>query len=307
MVPDDLVYAVTATPLTPSHADRATKPRARVAPAFWSDWASGRGATDAALRDTGKSLPWSALDNNWATDLAVVSASGLGFPTGMANVLRHTFQPGVAGQRASFVRLVNGFPAPTIGQTLYVRFYFRADYLDEGTAGHDNSHHPFEGDNSGTVKSVILMKPGNNLNGTFPIRFLMDEAATGHFNQAYLQPNSTAQNLTKGIVYRIEIAFTILDGTYLRPRFRLYGADDSTLLFPDGATGCTKMVDLTGASLSSLADTTYPYFNLNWLCSWELGNNGGSLGPFSTACADYFGGLCIRTDDWCGAYAAVTG
>lgn len=276
----------------------------RPAPLFASAWSFDVGSTQTIVRDNNK---WDMWDNN-TQDLSVVSASGLGAPSGMANVLRHTFDT-ANPTRAAYVRIVQKFAALSIGETLYVRFYYRQSELDEGNSGLDNSHHNFEGDNRTTVKSVVLFKPGNNLNGTYPLRWLLEEADTSTWG--YLTPNAQGQTLPKNKFHRWEIAITRTDGSYLGLAFRLYDPDDdATLLYQDGATGLTKMMNNAGgggALLSTAPSTAYPYSNIDWLRSWELGNNGGSMGPFSVNCYDYFAGVCFRTDDWCGPYSTTDG
>lgn len=250
---------------------------------FRSDWSTG------TILD-GK---WTEARNN-TQDLAVVPAAGLGFPAGMKNVLRHTFPGNLTSKngRAAFVALIQGLPQLAIDQTLYGRFYFRADYPNTATAdANGSSHHNFEGDNAGSVKSVISFHPGNATNGTYPVWW--DAQGVWPFDGWYVNVGYPGTALTKGVVYRWEFALTRVKADTVTVKFWLYGADDRTLLYPDPQdTTQTRMVSKDGKS--TLRTYRMPLPNVDWLRSWELGNNGWSGASWSADAYDYFGGVCFR-------------
>jgi hypothetical protein len=107
-----------------------------VTPDFFVDWRTATGTGGTAVSDGGKlgTRSWNGVDPY----CNVISASGLGFPSGMTNVMRVTFNnaEGDAQWQGS------AFPEISVGQTRWFRVYMRADYPNG--AGIGSGFHPYQ-------------------------------------------------------------------------------------------------------------------------------------------------------------------
>lgn len=107
---------------------------------FASAWDTGTGSTDAALRDTGSTTPWTEAHNGSTFQLInVVSASGLGFPAGMTNVLKFEYN----NEDSAECRAENIWTLPAVGSSIWYRIYYRIDVPD-GFTTPNASHHGIE-------------------------------------------------------------------------------------------------------------------------------------------------------------------
>lgn len=321
-----VINSTTATGVMPAHADGAvalfvstangtgsraasfTYAAAAPAALFRSDWSTATGQTDAALRDTGKASPWTHMHSNPEAEGAVVAATSLGFPATMTNVFRVQHDTHTT---SCLLAKDNAFAAPVSGGYIYIRFYWRADFpntFEDGGA----SYHWFEGNNSGdlgspTVRSHLEVKMGSWDDGKVSLFFATPfESSPNH--QLWINTDGPIESgltkLNKNATYRIEIRIHFASATKYGLAFRLYDTDDTTLLYQDGATGLTKVVNNNGVNIASLGEN-FNVQNLEWFRSWELGNNGWV--NFPSTGYKYIGGVCFRSDTWCGAYNASTG
>lgn len=90
---------------------------------FASEWSTGTGATDAALRDTARTRPWTATSGA-TVDAAVrvTSSDGYNYPT--TNYLRVPATPTSSGLlEIRFVSADNYLPTINVGDTVGLRFY----------------------------------------------------------------------------------------------------------------------------------------------------------------------------------------
>ena len=109
--------------------------------------------------------------------------------------------------------------------------------------------------------------------------------------------------MAKNATYRWEWALTQTSSQIYNMAVRIYDTDDATLLYPYG-DGNTKMVDQSAVVLNTY--TGHITGDPDVLGGLRLGNNGWTC-FFTADCYDYYGGLCVRNDDWCGAYSVANG
>jgi hypothetical protein len=253
-----------------------------VAALFVSDWASGTGGSDAVVRDSARTAPWTEY-NNFQNHglLMVVSSGGFGFPSGMSNVLRVDYDHESAGDVT--VRDVWGTPA--IGSDLYFRLYTRVDLT---TAGGVGANHPVESQ-SGTCAFDWAYKWGIDGAGGVA-QFLWQFANTPGHARYVLD-----RTLAEGQAYRIEWHFRRAAGGYHFDT-KIFDAT-SALVFDD------KNFQNSDSVPGSLADND-PLVQISDECmrSLMVGNNGPvgwTAGPNEYA---YYGGVRVCASDWCGPY-----
>jgi hypothetical protein len=254
---------------------------------FESDWSTAQGTGQAALRDTGKAKPWTNLVDNFNV-LAVVSAAGEGLPAGMANCLQVGHLANTV--RAAQVEAVGVWPAPAVGETLYFRLYLRNEIADNqgDFTSIINSHHPIQ-PLPGTCPGSWNWTWASKNDGTFPIGF---NTETNPFPRSRWVLGKPRQNLLKNTTYRLEWRIN-RQSTGYSVSVRVYNAAN-TLLFDDN-----NIWDIAlGATLAAA-----PLHAMDNACLDKLmvGTNGGSW-QFTATQYDYIGGVCVRSDDWCGPY-----
>ena len=246
---------------------------------FESDWRTAVGTGTTALRDGTK---WTAWVNYGGPQLlSVVSASGMGFPAAMTNVLR-VLQAGESD--AEHMQLQNGLPLPQVGDHIYYRIYTRVDEASQ--AGH-GSDHPVE-PIPGSCPFLWTFKRSISANGWTP------EWQFG--NTPSEEWWSLRMQLQKNVVYRIEWHFHFITASTFKFDTRIYDAA-GTLLYTD--------VDfLSGNFLNQTLQARDPNFrNTDNACFRNLfvGNNGQASWT-NTNTYTYWGGVKVCKDGWCGAY-----
>ena len=267
---------------------------------FHSDWSTATGQTNAALNDTGKALPWT--DNLQVGSspqiLTVVSASGRGFPASMTNCLRVEHAVIADGW---WIEIDGGWSAPSIGNALYFRHYFRHEIADAAGVQGYAATHPLETEYGavGLGANTLAQKFGSNTDGTYPWLFQVESASfpysgwtpggnqDGSGDPMYLQKNTT---------YRIEWKILRTATSTITLDMRIYGGDDSTLLFDKNniyAWGGSGSDTLAAHGSGLPMDATH-------MTRLRVGKNGG----FGAGAGQYvyWGGFAVRTADWCGSY-----
>lgn len=244
-------------------------------PLFQSVWDAATGNAVAAYSDGNK---WS--DFNFTAGLNVVSTGAAGgtWPIDMNNVLDAM----VDGVHSPDVHLAGVFTTPTSGNSVWYRTYIRAPIPENVVS---NSNHCIE-PNSGTP--------------AFDWGFLVQpNSATTWYLQFYNDLNGSAHrydlntNLDQGMVYRLEWQFKKLAGANAWQIFiRIYDASDTLLYTEANFIGLNSEGALSGIASSTIAESSV---NGDLL----LGVNG-----LATAASRhlYFGGVALRTDNWCGPY-----
>lgn len=271
--------------ITSSTIDVAASGGGGVSPLFESEWITAAGSTDNALRDGGR---WTSLGGNSA-DIDAHDATGLGFPAGMARVLRVKHPAGVT---RSAECILGGLATPASGQSRYYRAYLRIAYTDAQAQSLSNLH-PIQNGQTTTFN----WHWGNNTDGTFDINLWHDQNPSG-FARWYPNGNLSMGILSKNTTYRLEWKITRTSATVCSYNVRIYDADDTTLLYNDGS-GNTIMKCDDGTSMTAyshvMTDT-----NAALLAGLRVGKNGGPT--YAQDEYYYIAGVMVRSDTWCGAY-----
>ena len=268
---------------------------------FQSDWSTATGNSDAALRDTSKAVPWPVVTNPSGI-LSVASASGLGFPAGMANVLKVTQTSGAYNYGWC---QVNGsdWSAPAIGESLFYRAYLRVDIPDSESIPADYSgNHPLEaGDYYQRSQDTWSWKFGSTSTGKMPISFVSygPNALQPSYTSTVLFPGSyPGTPLDKFKVYRLEWMVHRYSNNEFRIYPRIYN-DAGTLLYDEN----TMKVD-QGYS-ASMIDHGFTFSGADALTglAWlDIGSNGPNFNVATTNHIYYWGGVAVCKDNWCGPY-----
>jgi hypothetical protein len=254
---------------------------------FHSDWSTATGTTEAALRDTSKAKPWTARRDNDGI-LTVVAAAGRGFPAGMTNCLRvGHLAPQV---HSAEVSNDNVWPVPNVGDKLFFRLYLRNEIADnQGDLSTTiNSHHPVE-PASGTCANAWSLTYASKNDGTFPFRFATLEN-TSPRNRWILGPSQA--NLQKNHTYRFEWMLERQAGGFLL-EIRVYNEAGALLYDKNSIYNNAGTLTLAASGLLTM--------NATCLNKLLVGTNGGGW-VFSATQYSYFGGVMVRSDDWCGPY-----
>lgn len=266
---------------------------------FRSDWSTATGTSAAARLDTGKAIPWSNNIGSGADGafISVVPATGLGFPGSMTNVLQVLYN---APDDYEWIIANNRWSAPSGTGSLYFRIYLRHAGTNAGD-GPWASAHPVEseGGTGGVAGDFYTFKLGNWADGTFPFAWVIDASniywSPGVSNDA---THNSPGPLTKNTTYRIEWKVTRVDATHYKSDMRIYGSDDTTLLFTSSNIyvwfGGTMAADSTNSGAGYVLDDAH-------VADFRLGKNGGW--GFSGSKV-YWGGFAVSNTDWCGAYSA---
>lgn len=244
---------------------------------FSSDWRSGD------LLDGGKWRRWGGQGI-----LNIVSSSGLGFPSGMTNVMR------VAMGTGSFdwVEANGKWSLPAVGQSRAFRMYLRNNVAN--ISGGWSSTHPVE--SKGTDGSIAgnfwAWHLGSNTNGTFPIALAVSAPYPRNYWTMANGTGSTLGTLNKQTTYRIEWKFTRTGGNQYSLDMRVYGADDRTLVADRNSIEAWGGSSLASNPNGITVDDAF-------MTGIRIGLNGG----FSASGTNYvyYGGFAVCSD-WCGAY-----
>jgi hypothetical protein len=268
-------------------------PPATIAALFVSNFSTALGNTAAAVRDTGKALPWtSRAGSGWN----VVASAGLDFPS--ANVLAMTAEQATAGLVR--VSLTAALPAMAIGASRWYRWYERLVFTDGLT---DPSAHICEDPSSGgrDWQHEIM----HNLGGAG------NYVAQAKTSNGVVNPNNTNFNppaTPKGATYRHEVQRTRVDGTHFHFHRRIYSSA-GVLLYGDADFDN----DSSGIANLGVDQTTLPsgigfnQTNGSWGTGLDAGLNGvAGVDWFPAMLYGYLACFAISDVDWCGAYGHVT-
>lgn len=300
---------------------------------FHADWSTAQGITQAALLDNSKTLPFDNAPTNGAVNggevLRVVSASGLGFPSGMANVLRVTRgsinNSGFCkiGTDASGTSVVPKWAQLNVGEAFFGRVYLRVDIpdsegdFDSGTG----SHHPIQVPHDiGNFEPTTFYSRSN---GTFSIlfyTFAQESQTSGEWTNAILGTfvdNTTyGSKLPKATVLRFEWMVRRDTSSGYSIAIRVYDATTEasggagSLMWSEDGVGASQgtVMSNIGSSQHTMKSHDGLYVaNLTHLQSFAIGENGGQH-AYSQDVYFYYGGLAfwqgaVATTTWGGKYA----
>lgn len=270
------------------------------------DWTSGLGSSDFAIGDQSKANPLSGLIGS-AGILSVTAAPGSP-PGGFTNALQVLHTAGTAPS----AHVASGaiWPSPQVGETRYFRDCLYYDWDDaEGdrpwTGNHPYSNHwtTEPGADDGDIWETEM---ANNPDGTF--KWVSSFAIQGGAITRHIYPgaglgSASFNFFTKRGWWTREWAltktapntFTIPDIRYTNPAGVLV-RNKNSLYCADGAT-------LLSAANTGVVMPNETEINLLWIGTNAGGGNQGLTNPQRT----YWGGLCVRSDDWCGPYSLIDG
>jgi uncharacterized protein YjdB len=260
--------------------------------AFFSDWRHSTGGSATAVRDGSK---WDVYTNyGGANLLSVVPASGLGFPSGMANALRVEYSGQSAGHVAINEESGRAFQsahwnAPGTGEGIYFRFYIRQAISDQAGTASGSSHHPVQSA-WGTCANQWAWKFDSGPNGDFFVQF---QTYTGGY-QWYLNTR-----IAKNHTWRFEWGF------YDKNASGQYKLD--LRIYNEAGQLAYSAADFRGESTQGGPTGTLAALNPDIAVSDDcirrffLGNNGPqwTVGPGEYI---YYGGIAVSRDGWVGAY-----
>lgn len=258
-------------------------------PLLWSsDWSAATGFSDNAVMDDGK---WDErrFDPN-KVDLSVVTAASIGggWPTGMDNVLKVSYAPPVYDATAE-VEIHNRWAAMTSGDHLYGRVYVKTAFVNTGSQdGHFLQFEP------GTPAFGWALKFGRGPNPPRmyePQWALSKRTGAGGSESSNYYLNGFGTELTDE-VWRVEWHWEFISANRYRFDTRWYDAADALrytnndFVYGDGPATLTSRDPLL-----ILPD--------EWFRHIVIGNTGPNWTDDGFV---YWGGVCIRDDDWCGSY-----
>ena len=250
---------------------------------FASDFATALGNSVNAVTDAAKAIHWNDYHPD-ADQLYVVSASGLGFPAGIANVLRTRYM----GVNSADVKTLNQWPEPANGGSLYFRIYYRLDIPNAYGNLASGGHHPIE-PVPGACPFQFEFRIGSNSNGT------MDFKAT-------LPTGDYMLRLNKFQTYRYEWAFKNRNssGAY-KFEIRVYDAAGTQV-------GSNANFIRMNTTVSLAADNPDVPMATDCIRALTIGSNGPSgwesVGTSAADAFSYHSGVAMSTAGWIGAYVA---
>lgn len=264
----------------------------RPAPLFRSDWAGG------TVQDTWHDL----YDANGV--LSVQSAAGFGFPASMANVLQIEHRaPTVKSGHVAYGLSNTGVPAapyawalPAIGQSLFFRQYLRVAW-DAAVSSSQNSCHFIESENTSATWAYTFGKTA----GLTSFVCSLNTPALAPYGGTWRLGTRVPQDEQPAGTYRSEWQAQRLGVNLWNVYWRWYGTNDTSLLYtPANIWSTFDPVLMSVAGLGvALQDAE--------MRGWWLGTNGGTFPVLPSTQYSYYGGVCVRWDDWCGPYTVANG
>lgn len=256
---------------------------------FASAFDNSTGNSSTALRD---GTNWTSL-NGSNDNCAVIAATGLGFPAAMDNVLHIVTEWNGSGSSSKIPRLTGGLTIPDVGESIFYRWYFRADVpTSVPTWG---SPHPIQdGPDGGNFNWELETRRGTGGTVFSPMWTLANNAF----------PNNrwaALDALDVGSTYRFELQLFRKSTTTYQLNARVYDTDDTTLLLSNA-----DFINQTGVGSTSLADNPeFTFGDINQLANFQCGTNGAFQGTVSgdhpvTFC--YQSGFAVSATSWCGPY-----
>lgn len=259
--------------------------------AWYMDWQTrtANSQADADVQDGGKSNV--QYGGQWAASppgrwLTVLSASGLGFPAGMTNVLRVELGASTVSQMLGIEGLWNTIAD---GGSIYFRYYQRVDFANGFDTG---SMHHIQHDGHGTIGSEWKILTGVSGHVSFRLH-----APPSDSNGAYDIKNTGAAVMNRTSVYRIEWHWT-RSGSNLAVEVRIYDSTDTLI-----ATGADFLSANFGTPLT--ANNSLTPYTAATVQKLEVGNNGPNLSGRDHSEYMYLAGFAVSFGDWLGSWNAT--
>lgn len=275
---------------------------------FHSDWSTGTGTGDDALRDTNKApLEWTSVKGTSTGTIIVTAAStGRTWPAGIVNVMQ-TWCENPSGVQGT--RLTDRFTALAPGEDMSWRWYI-SEETNGDDIGDDFIHGFQDGRQGGNADRNWAMREYYNNDGTWRPEFYVphDDEIEGGGAQvtAWVLANAPGYPgneiwLSTGVVYGFEVRMYAIDSDSMRFEVRVYDVDGNLLYDSDKWFRKNDNGD-------TLADgPTFTPSTLNGVYSgtndFQCGSNGWGADPASAFVASYIGGVAIGKGGWIGPYS----
>jgi len=265
---------------------------------WFADWRHGTGDS---LTNTQDGSPGKFNDYCCSTAppslFNIIAASGLGFPAAMQNVARIDGDIVDGRKMDAFAdeTPAQGGAQPAVGQYQFFRWYFRNSV---GTGIEGGGAHVIE---SHVGYIAWAFKPLDMLStGKYPVSLFLNR--TNSYTDFWV----SSTNFSKDVVYRWELRLYRVDATHFQAAVRVYGPDDTTLLFTEANfINAADMVSVLGTVLPSM-----PINNIQQdLQSIDVGqpNQAGSI--WTAGNYMYVGAMAMRMSSsstaWIGKYPVV--
>lgn len=253
--------------------------------AWFSDWRTATGASQQALYDGSK---WTGqLCNHDVVE--IISASGLDFPTN--NVLRADYQ---TDMECLMVQAQDQWPAPGVGEYLFVRLYYRNAIPDGVAVG---LPHPVHIGHSpaASYATWVNLEPTS---GGVSRMILQLGGGPAYPDQFWGWPFNTNQT------YRLELRLHRVTADTAKVDVRVY--DGSGALLADDDDWNNGEVSANRRTLAQ-SDPTFPVTDASFRLI-EIGNNGPAGLAAGAGRFIYIGGVAVAVsanpDAWPGPYPA---
>ncbi len=266
---------------------------------FHSDWSTATGTGDAALRDTNKAKPWTGTAGlggagQGGNEVRSTAADGRDYPT--TNYLRTTGKRSNQGWNELFFQASDGYvPKPAVGESVYVRMYFRLIVANSFT-GDGETHGAYFDDAPGGTNwgpQALGVYVQHFTAGVW--NFLISTDA-GQFPR-YYGPGNHALNRNQ--TYRIEMAYHRTGTNTYQLEGRIY--DVAGHLLYDNSSFNTDYYGPTGTNLQNRTFTTSGAGAAS-ISGFKIGLNGLTGMTADVPYAEY-AAVAICKNDWCGPYA----
>lgn len=260
---------------------------------FASDWSTATGTGNTAVLDGGKWDTANNVNSPTAGRVTVISASGLDFPSGMANVLAIRYENST--DTFCGISLANGWDLPPIGGSIYFRTYFRHDISGSHSA---INHHPVQMCSSAgscCPQGWWRMAKG----ATFPMGVSAAESGGGE--------HLWATTISRETTYRFEEQYERTGTNTYTMHLRIYNSANQ-LVKQDADFDC----HFHGPGQHLLS--TEPSITVTDLTCYRnkmIVNQG--VGFFGWGSDDpahnriFYGGFAVSLTGWCGAWTAGEG
>lgn len=257
---------------------------------FASDWGTAAGTSSNAIGDGGK---WPILDNS-AGSVAVVSTSGLGFPSGMTNVLRIAYD----SPDATGLGIQNGWPLPAIGEFLARRYCIRSSVTVTG------DHHPLQSAyQGGTCPYAAEINLFHRAAGTYNLTPTHKSDGQDFATVTWYMWDIDT-DLTNDVVYQVEERFERITSSTYHYDIRIWNAAGTVILFNNsnfndswngwGSLAAVPRPVITIKPVSGEGDCLRHFFIVNQGRNWGASQH------------IHYGGFAVlisRNGSWCGPYA----
>jgi hypothetical protein len=288
----------TATIVVRASQQPPTPPPGNPGVMFLSDFRTATGRTAAALRDTGKAVPWDVIAGNGVLN-TVVASTGLDFPT--SNVLRvqggwRSSPAGAAAENPRLEQSNQHLAIPAVGQSTYYRWYIRVVAPNTYTA--DNLTHPIQDGTNGEYTNW-QQEVRTATNGTWTLSWNMNGGGQNPWPNNRWTLNTALQ---KNQTYRVEMQIHRTGTSTFNMHVRVYNSANVQI------AGDAQFRNASG-SATLANNTSLRFLNVNYLTGFQAGFNGlngGSQGMYPVMLY-YQGGFAITRSGWAGAYGSLAG